>query len=113
MKLISYLLLLLSAAMGIAAVDVQKSFLVSFDKAVSDDVVNTAKQMIKDAKGQITHEYSLIKYDATPHRSIFLSFSLSLAWPLPRRIRRIMLTRARAAFLFLQGLRRYCWGKGL
>lgn len=61
MKLIAYILLLLSAVMGIAAVDVQKSFLVSFDKSAPDSVVEKAKQMVIDAKGDITHEYNLIK----------------------------------------------------
>lgn len=61
MKLIAYLLLLLSAVMGIAAVDVQKSFLVSFDKSAPDSAVEQAKQMVIDAKGQITHNYNYLK----------------------------------------------------
>lgn len=61
MKLIAYLLLFLSAIVGIMAVDVQKSFVMSFDKNTADSVVDQAKQMITDAKGAITHEYSIIK----------------------------------------------------
>lgn len=62
MQLITYLLLFLSAAMGIAAVDVQKSFIVSFDKNAPDSALTQAKQMVIDAKGAITHEYTIIKY---------------------------------------------------
>lgn len=62
MKLISYLLFFLSAAMGIAAVDVQKSFIVSFDKSAPDSALSQAKQMVIDAKGAITHDYTIIKY---------------------------------------------------
>lgn len=61
MKLITYLLAFLSVFMTVAAVDVQKSFLVSFDSNTADSVVDKAKQMIVDAKGTITHEYRLIK----------------------------------------------------
>lgn len=61
MQLISYLLLLFTAIMGIGAVDVQKSFLVSFDQSAPQSAVDEAKQMITDAKGVITHEYTLIK----------------------------------------------------
>lgn len=61
MKLIAYLLLFLSVVVGIMAVDVQKSFVMSFDKNTADSVVDQAKQMITDAKGAITHEYSIIK----------------------------------------------------
>lgn len=42
MKLISYLLLLLSAVMGISAVDVQKSFLVYFNNDASDSAISQA-----------------------------------------------------------------------
>lgn len=61
MKVISYLLLILSAAMGIAAVDVQKSFIVSFDQSAPDSALEKAKQMVTDAKGVITHDYTIIK----------------------------------------------------
>lgn len=61
MKLISYLLLFLTAIVGISAVDVQKSFLVSFDDSAPQSAVDEAKKMITDAKGVITHEYTLLK----------------------------------------------------
>lgn len=66
MKLIAFLLAFLSAFMAVAAVDVQKSFLVSFDSNTDDSVVEKAKQMIIDAKGTITHEYRLIKCVLSP-----------------------------------------------
>lgn len=61
MKVISYLLLFLSAVMGIAAVDVQKSFIVSFDQSAPQSALDKAKQMVIDAKGSIDHEYTLIR----------------------------------------------------
>lgn len=61
MQLISYLLLFLTAIMGISAVGVQKSFLVSFDQNAPQSAIDEAKKMITDAKGVITHEYTLIK----------------------------------------------------
>lgn len=61
MKVISYLLLFLSAAMGIAAVDVQKSFIVSFDQSAPDSLLEQARQMVIDAKGSIDHDYTVIK----------------------------------------------------
>lgn len=42
MKLIAYLLLLLSAVMGIAAVDVQKSFLVYFNNDAPESAISQA-----------------------------------------------------------------------
>ncbi|PSR85619.1 hypothetical protein BD289DRAFT_368332 [Coniella lustricola] len=72
MQPVSLALMLLSAAAGIQAVDVEKSFLVSFPQGTSDSVVNAAKQMVKDAKGQITHEYSIIKgFAATAGAKVF------------------------------------------
>ncbi|KAF3766252.1 hypothetical protein M406DRAFT_322293 [Cryphonectria parasitica EP155] len=72
MKPVSYLLLFLSAIMGISAVDVQKSFIVYFNKDTPQDVVNSAMQVIKDAKGQITHEYDLINgFAATAGEKVF------------------------------------------
>lgn len=61
MKIISYLLLFISAAFGVVAVDVQKSFIVSFDKNAPDSALDNAKQMVIDAKGVITHDYTIIK----------------------------------------------------
>lgn len=61
MKLIAYLLLALSAISGAFAVEAQKSFIVSFPEDAADSVVSAAKQQIADAKGVITHEYTIIK----------------------------------------------------
>ena len=61
MKLIAYLLLALSAASGVFAVEAQKSFLMSFPQNTADSIIQDAKQKIIDAKGFITHEYTLIK----------------------------------------------------
>ncbi|CAN8103500.1 unnamed protein product [Discula destructiva] len=77
MKLFAYLLLLLSAVMGIAAVDVQKSFLMSFSKDASDSSMNEAKQKIIDAKGTITHEYTLLKgFAATAGEKVYESLQV-------------------------------------
>lgn len=61
MRLITYLIPALSVISGVFAVEAQKSFLMSFPKGTSDKVVKEAKQKIIDAKGFITHEYTLIK----------------------------------------------------
>ncbi|ROV97691.1 hypothetical protein VMCG_07439 [Cytospora schulzeri] len=61
MKLIAYLVPALSIISGVFAVEAQKSFLMSFPKNTADHVVKEAKQKIIDAKGFITHEYTLIK----------------------------------------------------
>lgn len=45
MKLIAYLLLLLSAVMGIAAVDVQKSFLVYFNDDAPESAMSQASML--------------------------------------------------------------------
>ncbi|KAJ4416690.1 hypothetical protein N0V82_006599 [Gnomoniopsis sp. IMI 355080] len=78
MKLIAYLLLLLSAVMGIAAVDVQKSFLVYFNDDAPESAMSQAKQKILDAKGSITHEYRLLKgFAATAGEKIFESLQVT------------------------------------
>ncbi|KUI67318.1 hypothetical protein VM1G_03293 [Cytospora mali] len=61
MKLIAYLLPALSVISGVFAVEAQKQFLISFPQSTADSVVQEAKQKIIDAKGFITHEYTLIK----------------------------------------------------
>lgn len=61
MKLIAYLLLTLSAIGGAFAVEAQKSFIISFPDDASDSIVDAAKKQIADAKGVITHEYTIIK----------------------------------------------------
>lgn len=118
MQLFAYLVLLLSAVMGIAAVDVQKSFLVSFSSDAPDSAVAQAstpapvplcplislvraqtpiplvarfrwqewladssrpstEQKIIDAKGTITHEYSLIKgFAATAGEKVYESMQV-------------------------------------
>lgn len=61
MKLIAYLLLTLSAISGAFAVEAQKSFIISFADGTSDSVMDAAKKQITDAKGVITHEFTLVK----------------------------------------------------
>lgn len=61
MQLISFLLLFLSAVLGVQAVDVQKSFLVYFQPDAPQSAIDEAKQIITDAKGVITHEYTIIR----------------------------------------------------
>ena len=61
MKLIAYLLLALSAISGALAVEAQKSFIISFPDDTSDSIIDAAKKQIADAKGVVTHEYTIIK----------------------------------------------------
>lgn len=61
MKLIAYLLLALSAISGAFAVEQHKSFIISFEPDTAQSVIDAAKKQITDAKGVITHEYTLIK----------------------------------------------------
>lgn len=113
MKFFAYLLVLLSAVMSATAVDVQKSFLVSFAKDAPDSAVAqastfpplpvfvrkyhprsslsilwtestsltlstpTTEQKIIDAKGTITHEYTLIKgFAATAGEKVYESMQV-------------------------------------
>jgi hypothetical protein len=61
MKLIAYLLALLTVVSGALAVDVQKAFIVSYPSDTPNKVVDQAKKAVLDAGGVITHEYHLIK----------------------------------------------------
>lgn len=61
MRLIAFLVAALTIVSGAFAVDVQKSFIVSYDHDTPDSVVNEAKDRIVAAGGYITHEYQLIK----------------------------------------------------
>ncbi|KAI3393892.1 hypothetical protein diail_3495 [Diaporthe ilicicola] len=77
MKLIAYLLLALSAISGAFAVEAQKSFIMSFAADTSDSVVEAAKKQITDAKGVITHEYTLIKgFAATAGEKVYESLQV-------------------------------------
>ena len=61
MRLIAFLIAALTVVSGAFAVDVQKSFIVSYQDDTPDSVVNEAKDKIINAGGVITHEYQLIK----------------------------------------------------
>ncbi|KAG8160215.1 hypothetical protein KVR01_009751 [Diaporthe batatas] len=77
MKLIAYLLLALSAIGGALAVEAQKSFLVSFPEETSDGIIDAAKKQIADAKGVVTHEYTIIKaFAATAGEKVFESLQV-------------------------------------
>ncbi|POS71515.1 hypothetical protein DHEL01_v210086 [Diaporthe helianthi] len=77
MKLIAYLLLALSAVSSAFAVEAQKSFLISFPGDTSDSVIDAAKTQIADAKGVITHEYTLIKaFAATAGEKVYESLQV-------------------------------------
>ncbi|KKY37430.1 putative endopeptidase inhibitor-like protein [Diaporthe ampelina] len=77
MKLIAYLLLALSAISGAFAVEAQKSFIISFTDDTSDSVIEAAKKQIADAKGVITHEYTIIKaFAATAGEKVFESLQV-------------------------------------
>ncbi|KAI7787194.1 endopeptidase inhibitor-like protein [Diaporthe eres] len=77
MKLIAYLLLALSAISGAFAVEAQKSFIISFPDDTADSVVTAAKKQIADAKGVITHEYTIIKaFAATAGEKVYESLQV-------------------------------------
>lgn len=61
MRLIAFLVAALTIVSGAFAVDVQKSFIVSYENDTPDSVVKEAKDRIVAAGGYITHEYQLIK----------------------------------------------------
>ncbi|KAI1651268.1 hypothetical protein F4815DRAFT_284688 [Daldinia loculata] len=61
MRFFSTIAAALAVAAGVAAVDIQKSVIVSFPSGTTDDIVNRAKDDIRKAGGVITHEYQLIK----------------------------------------------------
>jgi hypothetical protein len=55
----------LAAAQGAFAVDIQKAIIMSFPHETPDDVVNRAMDEIRKAGGTVTHEYKLLKYEAS------------------------------------------------
>ncbi|KAI8962063.1 hypothetical protein F5Y11DRAFT_347883 [Daldinia sp. FL1419] len=61
MRFFSTIAAALAVAAGVSAVDIQKSVIVSFPSGTTDDIVNRAKDDIRNAGGVITHEYQLIK----------------------------------------------------
>ncbi|KAL2256521.1 hypothetical protein VTK26DRAFT_1538 [Humicola hyalothermophila] len=61
MKPLSVFVAALTLLSGAAAVDVQKSVLITYPPETPDSVLNQAKKAIVDAGGVITHEYKLIK----------------------------------------------------
>ncbi|KAH7117975.1 hypothetical protein B0J11DRAFT_583351 [Dendryphion nanum] len=56
----SFLLALL-ATYAVAVAPILKPVIVSYSDDTPDDIVKSAKQAILDAKGIITHEYSIFK----------------------------------------------------
>lgn len=61
MRFFSTIVAALAIAHGASAVDIQKSVIVSFPTETTDDILNRAKDDIRNAGGIITHEYQLIK----------------------------------------------------
>ncbi|OTA92562.1 hypothetical protein M434DRAFT_74447 [Hypoxylon sp. CO27-5] len=61
MRFFSTIVTALAVAHGASAVDIQKSVIVSFPTETTDDIINRAKDDIRNAGGIITHEYQLIK----------------------------------------------------
>ncbi|OTA65377.1 hypothetical protein K449DRAFT_392477 [Hypoxylon sp. EC38] len=61
MRFFSTIIASLAVAHGASAVDIQKSVIVSFPTETTDDIINRAKDDIRNAGGIITHEYQLIK----------------------------------------------------
>jgi hypothetical protein len=52
-----------------SALAASKSYIVWYDDATPDNIVEDAKKAIIDAGGSITHVYSLMKYVASPRFS--------------------------------------------
>lgn len=65
MKPFAFLLATLTLLSGTAAVDVQKSVLISYPPETPDSIVEEAKKAIVSSGGTVTHEYQLFKYVVT------------------------------------------------
>lgn len=73
MRLISFFLAALTLFSSALAVDIQKSVIVSYPEGTPDSVLDQAKDAIRQAGGQITHEYTLIRYVETAHAGVFVA----------------------------------------
>lgn len=62
MRLFSFFLAALTLFSSALAVDIQKSVIVSYPEGTPESVLDQAKDAIRQAGGQITHEYTLIRY---------------------------------------------------
>lgn len=65
MRFLNVVAAALAVTQGAFAVDIQKSIIMSFPQGTPDDVVNRAKEEVRKAGGTITHEYKLLKYEAS------------------------------------------------
>jgi hypothetical protein len=67
MRFFTAIVATLAVASGVAAVDVQKSVIITFPKEMSlelgdpDALMNRAMDEIKNARGQITHTFNLFR----------------------------------------------------
>ncbi|KAK0740293.1 hypothetical protein B0T18DRAFT_440034 [Schizothecium vesticola] len=61
MRLFRFFLAALTLFSSALAVDIQKSVIVSYPEGTPDSVLDQAKDAIRQAGGQITHEYTLIR----------------------------------------------------
>lgn len=71
MRLFSFFLAALTLFSSALAVDIQKSVIVSYPEGTPDSVLDQAKDAIRQAGGQITHEYTLIRYVGTVTASLW------------------------------------------
>lgn len=71
MRLFSFFLAALTLFSSALAVDIQKSVIVSYPEGTPDSVLDQAKDAIRQAGGQITHEYTLIRYVGTVMASLW------------------------------------------
>lgn len=62
MKLSTITAVLALTVGSLAAVQPQKSVIVSYEQSTPDSYIEQAKEAIIEAGGKITHTYSLIKY---------------------------------------------------
>jgi len=61
MKPITAITAALALLSGAAALDIQKSVIISYPPETPDSVISQAKKAVIDAGGIITHEYKMIK----------------------------------------------------
>lgn len=85
MRLFSFFLAALTLFSSALAVDIQKSVIVSYPEGTPDSVLDQAKDAIRQAGGQITHEYTLIRYVGTVTASLLPARRLTFAQGLCRQ----------------------------
>jgi hypothetical protein len=71
MRLIVFVIALLSILSGAFAVDVEQSVIVTYPLDTPDSVLDQAKKAIEDAGGVITHNFQFIKYTSEPKNMKF------------------------------------------